>query len=245
MDNAVFVGLSRQMLLRREMDIIANNIANMDTTGFKVESLRQKTDPSEPAVTLGGPRPVKFVAADGVDRDFGQGVLTKTGGAFDMAIDGKGFFQIQTETGPRFTRDGRFTLDPSGKLVTQGGHAVLDDGGSEIIIDPQKGAVAIGPDGSMSQGAERVGKVGMFTFANAGVLEKTGDNLFRNNSNLQPQPTPEARLRQGYLEGSNVRPVLEITRMVEVSRAYEQTARMIDSATELSRRSVERLGRVQ
>lgn len=246
MDNAVFVGLSRQMLLRREMDIISNNIANMDTTGFKVEALRQKVDPAEPAVTLGGPRPVKFVAADGVDRDFGQGVLTKTGGAFDMAIDGKGFFEVQAVNGARsFTRDGRFTLDPTGKLVTQGGQAVLDDGGSEIIIDPQKGPVAIGPDGSMSQGAERVGKIGMYNFANAAVLEKIGDNQFRNTSNLQPQINPDAKLRQGFLEGSNVRPVLEITRMVEVSRAYEQASRMIDSATELSRRSVERLGRVQ
>src|SRR5689334_7480602 len=96
MDNALFVGLSRQMILRKEMDIIANNIANMDTAGFKVESMMQKTDPADPAVTLGGPRPVKFVAPDGVARDFGQGALTKTDGQFDMAIEGKGFFQVQT-----------------------------------------------------------------------------------------------------------------------------------------------------
>lgn len=129
MDNALFVGLSRQMILRREMEIIANNIANMDTTGFKVESMMQRTDPSEPAVTLGGPRPVKFVAPDGVARDFGQGVLTQTGGELDMAIEGKGFFQIQTPQGPRYTRDGRFTTDPTGRLVTQAGHAVLDASG--------------------------------------------------------------------------------------------------------------------
>jgi flagellar basal-body rod protein FlgF len=233
------------MVLRREMDIIANNIANLDTTGFKVESLMQKTDPAEPARTLGGPRPVKFVAADAVARDFGQGGLNKTGAPLDMALEGEGFFQIQTPNGPRFTRDGRFTTDPAGRLVTQNGMPVLDDGGGEILIDAEKGQVEIGADGTMSQGDERVGKVGMYAFANQGALEKAGDNTFRNSSNLQPQPAATARLRQGYLETSNVKPVLEITRMVEVSRAYESTAKMIDAEADLSRRSVERLGRAQ
>jgi flagellar basal-body rod protein FlgF len=245
MDNALYVGLSRQMVLRREMDIIANNIANLDTNGFKVESLMQKTDPGYPAVTLGGPKPVKFVAADGVARDFGQGVLIKTGSPLDMAIEGKGFFQVQTAAGPRFTRDGRFTTDTTGKLVTQGGQAVLDEGGGEIVIDTEKGQVAIGPDGSMTQGTERVGKIGMFAFANPGVLEKAGDNLYRNASNQQAQKAETATLRQGHLESANVKPVLEITRMVEVSRAYEQTTRMMDSEADLSRRAVDRLGRVQ
>lgn len=245
MDNAVFVGLSRQMVLRREMDIIANNIANLDTTGFKVESLMQKTDPGEPAVTMGGPRPVKFVAADMVARNFGQGSLNKTGGSLDMAIEGEGFFQIQTPNGPRFTRDGRFTTDPTGRLVTQAGLPVLDDGGGEIVIDMEKGQVAIGADGSMSQGDERVGKVGMYAFANQSALEKAGDNTFRNSSNLQPQPAEDAKLRQGHLETSNVKPVLEITRMMQVSRAYESTAKMIDAESDLSRRAVERLGRTQ
>lgn len=245
MDNALYVGLSRQMVLRREMDIIANNIANLDTNGFKVESLKQKTDPASPAQTFGGPKPVKFVSADGVHRDFGQGVLVKTGASLDMAIEGQGFFQVQGPDGSRFTRDGRFTTDPAGKLVTQGGLPVLDDSGGEIVIDTEKGQVSVSQDGSMSQGSERVGKVGMFTFANAGALEKTGDNLYRNTSNLTPDKAEAAKLRQGHLESSNVKPIIEISRMVEVSRAYETTAKMIDSEADLSRRSIERLGRVQ
>ncbi|MBL8770661.1 MAG: flagellar basal-body rod protein FlgF [Phenylobacterium sp.] len=246
MDNAIYIGLSRQMLLRREMDIIANNIANVDTTGFKVESLLHKTTPAPPAMTQGGPRPIKFVSADGVARNFGQGALTKTGGELDMAIEGQGFFQVQTPNGPRFTRDGRFTTDTNGRLVTQAGYPVADESGGEIVIDPEKGQVSIGADGSMSQGAERVGKVGMFKFANAGALEKAGDNLYRNASNLQPEPAADvAKLRQGHLEGSNVKPVLEITRMVEVSRAYESTARMMDSQGDLTRRAVDRLGKLQ
>ena len=245
MDNALYVGLSRQMVLRREMDIIANTIANLDTNGFKVESLIQKTDPGFPAVTMGGPKPVKFVAADGVARNFGQGVLVKTDAPLDVAIEGQGFFQVTGPDGPRFTRDGRFTTDPNGKLVTQGGLAVADESGGEIIIDGEKGPVSIGPDGSMSQGKERVGKVGTFKFANAGVLEKAGDNLYKNTSNLSAEKAEDAKVRQGFLESSNVKPVLEITRMVEVSRAYEQTSKMIDSQADLSRRAVDRLGRVQ
>jgi flagellar basal-body rod protein FlgF len=245
MENALYVGLSRQMVLRREMDIIANNVANVDTTGFKVESLMLKTQPSEPARTNPGPRPVKFVAADGVARDFGQGSLRKTDAMLDLAIEGQGFFRVQGEAGERYTRDGRFRTDDRGRLVTQQGQAVLDDGGGEIVIDPEKGPVAVAADGTMSQGDERVGKVALVAFANAGALEKAGDNQYRNTSNLQPQPATEARMRQGMLEGSNVNSVLEITRMIEVSRAYEQTSRMMDSEAELARRAVERMGRVQ
>lgn len=245
MENALYVGLSRQMVLRREMDIIANNIANLDTTGFKVESLLHKTDARAPAMTLGGPKPVKFVSTDGVARDFGQGALRQTGGELDLAIEGQGFFRIQADDGERFTRDGRFRTDEIGRLVTQQGQPVMDEGGGEIMIDPEDGPVSIAKDGTVSQGAERIGKVGVFTFETLGALEKTGDNQYRNTSNLIPQPTAEANLRQGMLEGSNVQAILEITRMVEVSRAYESTAKMIDSEADLSRRSVERLGRVQ
>lgn len=245
MDNAIYVGLSRQMVLRKEMDIIANNIANMDTTGFKVESMIQKTDPQQPAYTFGGPRPVKFVTPDGVARDFGQGSLVKTDNPLDMAIEGKGFFQVRSGQATLFTRDGRFTVDTNGRLVTQKGEAVLDDAGGEIQIDPENGQVAVGADGTLSQGDERIGKLGMYAFANPGVLEKTGDNQYRNTSNQQPAVAPEARVRQGYVESSNVKPVIEITRMVEVSRSYERTAKMIDSEAELSRRSVERLGKLQ
>ncbi|MDB5447818.1 MAG: flgF [Phenylobacterium sp.] len=245
MDNALYVGLSRQMVLRREMDIVANNIANSDTTGFKVESLLEKTQPTEPAFTLQGPRPVKFVGEDGVLRDFGQGGLRRTDAPLDVAIEGQGFFQVTTPQGPQFTRDGRFRLDDTGRLVTQGGLPVADDGGGEITLDPQQGAVTIAPDGTITQGTVPVGKLGVVTFATLGTLEKVGDNLYRNTSNQQPQPTTDAKVRQGMLEGSNVQPIVEITRMIEVSRAYEQMIKIMDSQSELSKSAVQRMGRVQ
>jgi flagellar basal-body rod protein FlgF len=245
MDNGIYVGLSRQMVLRRELDIVANNIANADTTGFKVESLAEKTNAAEPAVTLQGPRPVKFVGEDGVLRDFGQGGLRRTDAPLDVAIEGQGFFQVNTATGPRFTRDGRFRLDPNGQIVTAAGQPVADDGGGAITLDPEKGPVTIAEDGTITQGTERVAKLGVVNFATAATLEKVGDNLYRNTSNQQAQPNPDAKVRQGMLENSNVQPIAEITRMIQVSRAYEQMARIMEAQTELSKSAVERMGRVQ
>ena len=244
MDNALYVGLSRQMVLRREMDIVANNIANADTSGFKVESLMTKEQPASPAFTLQGPKPVKFVSANGVARDFGQGGLHRTDAPLDLGIEGQGFFKINTAEGERYTRDGRFRTDDLGRLTTQAGQTVMDEGGGEITLNLQKGQITIAQDGTVSQGDERVGKVGVYKFDTLSVLEKTGDNMLANTSNSQPAPAIDAKVRQGMLEESNVKPILEITRMIEVSRAYEQTTQMMQSEFELSRNSVARLGKV-
>ena len=241
MDNTLYVGLSRQMTLKREVDLIANNIANSDTKGFKVEALTVRTDPAKPK---GSTSPIAFVIDDGVARDFGQGALNQTGAPFDLAIDGQAFFKVQTANGERYTRDGRFTLDAAGQLTTQGGDAVLDEGGGPMTIDPLQGPVTIAQDGSISQGALRLGKVGLARFDDLGSLSKEGDNLYRNTSNQAVQAAPDAMIRQGMLEGSNVKPVLEITRLIEVTRAYESMSRTMDSAADLSKRSIERLGKV-
>lgn len=245
MDNALYVGLSRQMTLRRQRDIVANNIANADTTGFKAEQPLVRTEPRAPARTVDGPTPIKFVIDSDLARDFSQGALRATNSTFDLAIDGPDFFRVQTPNGERFTRDGHFRLDDTGRIVTQAGLPLLDSGSAEVIIDPKKGVVEIARDGSMSQGIEQVGRLGVVAFADLSVLEQVGDNQFRNTSNQQPQPAPGSLIRQGMLEGSNVNPILQVTDMVEVTRAYESLARMMESTQELSRRTVERLGRVE
>lgn len=243
MDNTLYVSLSRQMTLRREMDIIANNIANADTTGYKFENLLVRTEPARPARMADGPNPVKFVLDDGVARDFTQGSMRTTGATFDLAIEGKGFFKVDTEAGERFTRDGRFTLSPEGKLTTQEGDAVQGEAG-DIILDPAKGQVAIAQDGTVSQAGEKVGKVGVFLFDDRSALAKDRGNLFQNTSNAEPTADTASRVRQGMLEGSNVNPILQITRMIEVSRAYESVVKTMENTADLSRRAVERLGRV-
>lgn len=244
MDNALYVGLSRQITLRRELDIVANNIANIDTTGFKVENLMVETEPAAPAATFGAPRPVKFVIDRSVGRDFGQGVLRSTGGVFDLGIQGDGFFRVRTADGEQFTRDGQFHMDADGRLLTADGSAVLDEGGGDIVIDPKLGPVTIAKDGVVSQGRERLAKVGLAEFPELTVLEKAGENRFRNTSNVQPAAPVGSVIHQGMLEGSNVKPISEITRMVEITRAYESITKMVEANADLSRRSVERIGKL-
>jgi flagellar basal-body rod protein FlgF len=244
MGNAIYVGLSRQMLLQRELDIVANNLANVDTAGFKFEKLMANTDEvTTPAPGGGAPTPVDFVAAAGVARDYTQGPLTQTGSPLDVAIDGKGFFQISTSSGPRYTRDGRFKLDPTGRLVTQDGNAVQGDGG-DIVLDPKKGPVTIADNGEISQSGEIVGKLTAVTFDSLAALSKDGNNLYRNDSNLAPQPSTSAQLKQGMLEGSNVQPVSQITRLIEINRAYDAVASMMASSGQLANSAVQRLGAV-
>ncbi|OYW30534.1 MAG: flagellar basal-body rod protein FlgF [Caulobacter sp. 12-67-6] len=243
MDNALYIGLSRQMTLRRELDIVANNIANANTTGFKTEDLMVRTEAARPARTMGGTNPVKFVLDDGVVRNFTQGAMTKTGGDFDLAIEGQGFFKVQTAAGERYTRDGRFTTSPEGTLVTQTGNPVLDEGGGEILIDPAQGPVTVGKDGIVSQGPLALGKIGVVRPDDLSTLSKDGDNLYRNTANANLQPAPDAVVHQGMLESSNVQSVVQITKLIEVQRAYESMAKMMDNTAELTRSAVERLGK--
>lgn len=244
MDNTLYVAMSRQMILRREMDVVANNIANADTAGFKVESIITETYPEPLAGKDAGPRNVQFVMDTGLARDFGQGSMTTTGSPLDVAIEGDGFFLVNTEAGERYTRDGRFTVDPAGKLVTGRGQAVGGEGGAEILIDPKLGPITIARDGVISQGAERVGKLGVMRFASLSGLSKEGDGLYRNDANVPAEAATDAVLHQGAVEGSNVKTVLEVTRMIEITRQYERISKLMDQTQELDRKSIERLGRL-
>ena len=244
MDNAIYVGLSKQMLLQRELDIAANNLANVDTVGFKFEEMLSNAD--EPATTRpgGSPNPpLTFTVANGVLRDYSQGPLTQTGAPLDVAIDGKGFFKISTASGTRYTRDGRFKLDPTGKIVTQDGDAVEGQGG-DITLDPKKGPVAISSNGEISQSGENVGQLAVVTFDSLSALSKDGNNLYRNDSNLTEQPAASAALKQGMLEGSNVQPITQITRLIEINQAYSAVSTMMSSAASLSNNTIQRLGAV-
>lgn len=239
----MYVSLSRQVVLQHELDIVANNIANADTAGFKLEDMMTRADQAAPAKTAGITAPVTFVMDDGVARDFRQGGLTQTGAPLDLAIDGRGFFKVSTAAGERYTRDGRFKLDDTGKLVTQEGDAV-QGGGSDIVLDAAKGAVSISEGGVISQAGQKVGQVDVVTFDSLASLSKDGKNLFRNDTNIQPQPATSAKVRQGMLENSNVQTLTQITRLVEINRAYESITNIMTQTSDLSRRSIQRLGAV-
>ena len=241
MDNTLYVGLSRQLTLQRQLDVAANNLANLDTAGFKVEQLMLQSDPLRPNAGRSRLDPIKYVIDDGVARSFTPGTLEKTSSPLDMAVEGDGFFQVQTPQGVRFTRDGRFSLDAQNRLVTQAGDAVLDASGSPLTLDPKKGEVAVAKTGQISQGGQTAGRIGVVRFAKLSGLSKTGDGLF--SSADAPVAATDAGVRQGYLERSNAQAVVEVTHLVEINRAYERIASMMNSAHDLSRTAIQRLGK--
>jgi len=244
LENAAYIGLSRQMTLRRELDIVANNIANSDTNGFKVEQMLVGTEIGQRARNHAVRPSASFVLDKGVGRDFGQAALKQTGRDLDFGIEGEGtFFTIIAANGPAYTRDGSFTMDAEGRMTTQDGLPVQTDAG-ELIVNPELGPITVAQDGTITQDGEIVGRLSVVRFDDLSVLEKTGDNLYRNTTNLQPIEAADARVRQGMLEGSNVNTLIEITNLVEINRAYERITRMIENTNDLSRRAVERLGKV-
>jgi flagellar basal-body rod protein FlgF len=250
LDNVAYIGLSQQQALQRKMDVVANNLANQDTTGFKVEQLLVNTQPGAPATNAGVKGPAQFVIDGGIGRDFSEGELSTTGRPLDLAIDGNAFFKVSTPQGERYTKDGRFAIDAQDKLVTASGGAVLDDSGGEITLDSSNGEPQISADGVISQHSGqgpttvRAGKIGVVRFDTLSVLSKEGNNLYSNTSNTTPQAAPDARIRQGMLEGSNVKPIIEITQLIDVQRAYERVTQMIQQTNDLSQQSIDRLAKV-
>ena len=247
MDNTLYVGLSRQMLLQRALDVTANNIANVDTAGFKVEQLMVQTDPESPT-SAPATEPIKYVLDNGVARNFGQGSMEQTGNQTDLAVEGPGFFTVQTAGGPRYTRDGRFAIDPTGKLTDKRGNPVQGVGGGQITLDPQNGPFSVAKDGVVSQTSPQgqtvqVGKVGVVRFTDLSALTKEGDNLYSAAGGQTPVDATDGRISQGMVEKSNVQPVAEITRLIDITRAYERISNMMSQTQDLSDSAVQRLGK--
>ncbi len=245
MNNALMVGLTRQMVLRRQMDVTANNIANMSTAGFKVEKLLLKNVSDGSARHLDGPSKINFVQDTGVTRRFSDGQLEKTGRAFDLAIKGPGFFVIETPQGERYTRDGRFAVNDTGTLSTSDGMAVLDDGGAPIVLDVNGEAPVITKDGSVQVGGLEVARLDIANFNALDKLKKVGEGRFKAPANLEVLAVESPKVLQYHLERSNVVGIVEMSRMIETTRAYQSVSNMLNQAETLSKRTIERLGSVR
>lgn len=247
MENSLLVSLSQQLATYRAMDVIANNIANVSTPGFKRDSAKfeEYVAMMRPAEGQKGMQPVSFVKDAGVTRDTGQGNIEQTGAPLDLAISGKGYFAVQTPAGLRYTRDGHFSLDGSGNLVTSQGYQVQGDGGA-ITIAPTDGDINIAPDGMISSVVNGVGnqlgKIKVVDFADDTLLTKQGSSLY--STGQTPNTPATVNIRQGALEASNVQPVIEISKMLEVQRAYEATANLSKSEEDMMRQAIDRLGQV-
>lgn len=244
MDNTLLVSLSQQLAAYRAMDAIANNLANASTPAFKRETMlfKEYVEQLPPAEGQTGPQSVAFVQDAGLARDLSEGKLERTNAPFDLAVDGKGYFEIQTANGSRYTRNGHFALDAGGRLVTSSGDPVIGDGG-EITVSPDDGNIHIAEDGTITSKLGQLGKLKLVDFANESALVKEGASLYSTDQTAEP--VTNSKILQGTVEASNVEPVIEISHMLEVMRSYQATANLTQSHEDLMRRAIDRLGNVQ
>ena len=253
MQNALLIGLSRQNALRRELDIVANNIANINTTGFKADGavFAEYLNTSARAEQFAAPdRRLSFVQDRTTWHDMSQGPIQQTGNPLDVSIEGEGFLVVQTPRGERYTRNGALQINANGLLVNSAGDQVLGDNGP-ITFNPTDRDIVINKDGTIRvrEGVSPNtdsgrGKLRLVTFANAQQLQKDSSSTFAATAGMTPEDATGARVVQGTIEKSNVRSVVEMTRMIELSRAYTEVAGILQQQHDLRRSSIERLAEV-
>lgn len=252
MQNTLLVGLSRQMVLERQMDVVANNVANVNTSGFKADrSLFEEylNSGAHEDNFSRGDRRVSFVQDRATFHDFSAGPSELTKNPLDVAIDGGGFLAVQTPAGERYTRDGGLQINNQGQLVTAGGNPVLGTSGP-IVFQPTDKQINIAPDGNVTviEGTGRIdsvrGKLRIVSFADAQKLVKEGSNLYSAGQGAAAQPDIASKVRQGFIEKSNVNSVTEMSRMIEITRTYTQISALLTQQSDLHKSAIEKLADV-
>ena len=245
MENSVYIGLSRQMALQEQMDTISNNIANISTPGYRGNNMifleymsRQRN--AEKA----GNDSISLVHDYGQYMNTENGPLRSTGNPLDVAVQGPGFFGVQTPEGVQFSRAGNFQRYGAGELVTGSGQLVADEGGGTIVIPDDAIDVQIARDGTVSTDQGEIARLMVVEFGDLQKLEAQGNGLYKATDPAdQGDAAENTQVMQGMLEGSNVNAVLEMTRMIDVSRAYQATQRMLQGEHDRQRGMIQTLTR--
>ncbi len=242
METPLLIALSHQGALRRRLDVIANNIANMDTIGFKAQRMmfQEYLVRSRGGEQVLGDR-LSFVHDVATARDVSEGPLRITGNPLDLAVKGEGFFAVETASGVRFTRNGRFRIDDSGQLVTEHGHPVQAQGGGPIPLGTPSADIAIGRDGTISVDGEEVTRLRVVRFERPHDMRLVAGGLMASDETPEDIQAPE--ILQGMLEGSNVQPILQMAEMIEVHRAYDGVRNLIDQEHNRIKKMVEEYAR--
>ncbi len=241
MDIVSSVVASRMVAQQRAMDVIANNIANADTPGFKAERMlfsdwlvrRHGTDAPP------GDRTIAYTQDRATWREQRTGTLTHTGNTFDLGITSDGYFTVGTSRGPRLTRDGRFGLMPSGTITDGAGDAVLDSNGRPIVLSPTDTKITIAGDGTVSSENGQLAKIGVVRPTDPMQLTAEGNTLFRSGSQTTAVASPG--LVQGSMEDSNVQPVLEMTRMMDGLRQFQIVSQFIQAEGDRQQSVIDKL----
>lgn len=244
MNNTLYVSLSHQMAMQRRLDLVANNIANLNTTAYRRESVRFEefvTEMKGARDPLGGD--LSFVQDYGVVRDFQEGTFNPTGNILDVAISGPGFLTVQTPEGDtRYTRNGHMKLNEEGRIVTSNGSLVMDNTGNDITLAPGDTEINIATDGTITGNTGRIARLALVEFANPQAMEKVGDSQYSTAE--VPVDSTSSTVQQGMIEGSNVNGVEEVTNMVQILRSYQKVSQMLTDYQKLRQSAIQRLARV-
>ena len=238
MENAGYVTLSRQTGLWKEMQVVANNVANLSTSGFRREGVAF-TEMIEALPNEGGG--VAMAAARARFSDPSQGSMNQTGNQMDLAIQGRGYFMVETPEGNRLTRAGAFALNTEGEMVNPDGLRLLDVGGAPIFIPPDAAHMSVAQDGTVSADGNPLAQVGIFEVQDEAALTHRQGALFDPGDD-EPLAMENAVVLQGFVEGSNVNPVTEMARMIEVQRTYEMGMKFLENEDERIRNVTRTLG---
>lgn len=244
MENAQLIGLSRQIALERQMDVVANNIANINTSGFKSEAMLFEEYLMPVAADRDFAYPdqrLSYTQDWATIHDFTNGAIAQTGNTFDIALNGDGFLTVQTADGERYTRTGELKVDNTGLLVTNDGHAVLSEGGT-IRFEPSETDIIFGSDGSILSSAGSKGRLRIVSFESPQQLSRQGGGLFAGEGGTLDF---ETQVVQGAVERSNVSGVREMANMIRVNRSYQMLTQIMDRQDELRSTAIQRLGNLQ
>jgi flagellar basal-body rod protein FlgF len=250
MENALLVGLSRQVAIGQELDMIANNVANINTTGYKADKtlFSEFLAPRAADQSFAGrDRQVSFVEDRGTFIDMAPGAVEHTGNPLDVAIDGNAFLVVQTPRGQRYTRNGALQINGAGQLVTSNGDLVLGNGGpitfqniDHDIVISGSGMITV-REGEATQDSQR-GTLQLVTFPNPQLLQKDGASTFTAPAGIVPNPAPAGtRVVQGSIETSNVNGVAEMSRMIAITRHYTDIANILSQEGDLRKNALAQL----
>lgn len=241
MNRGIYVALSGTLAQARRLDALTNNLANVNTPGFKKDkAVFQIAMPPAEQPAMDNIKDKVFVETSGIATDFSPAPQNITGNPLDVAISGDGFFEVMTPQGTRYTRDGSFSRSKSGELVTGSGHKVMGEGGPITITGSE---VKIDKDGSVMVDGAAVGRLKIVDVPKPYALKKEMENLYVLPASVQPVSS-KVELKQGYVEGSNVSVIREMTSMIDVSRSYESYIKMMQAMDEATGKVISDVGRV-
>ncbi|WP_034992483.1 flagellar basal-body rod protein FlgF [Beijerinckia mobilis] len=238
MQSNLYVGLSGQLLMERRLNTIAANMANQSVAGYRSEEVSFHT-----ILAKTDKYPVAYAGTGQSHILRASGIVTKTDNQLDIAVQGDGWLALQTPAGTVYTRDGRMRMLATGDLVSLDNHPVLDAGNTPILLDPEAGPVTIAKDGMITQNGRQIGAIGLFELSNNAKLSRYGNSGVIPDKSATPiLDFTSNGIAQGFSEGSNVNPIMELSKLMTISRNFEQISTAMQNSENSLRDSIKTLG---